>query len=81
MSVKLRQIKLDTMNSKNNYFGGDGQSDNDIVVAYPVNPSNFIADTGLQPSLLRFQNEGAIFIKCFQIERWFIVDLCESTLI
>jgi hypothetical protein len=61
-NLKLRQIKLDTMNSKNNYFGGDGQSDNDIVVAYPVNSSNFIADTGLQPSLLRFQNEGAIFI-------------------
>ena len=57
------------MNSKNNYYlyGGDGQSDNDPVVAYPVNPtappvmSNFIADTGLQPSVLRFQNEGAIF--------------------
>ena len=86
MELKLifdRQIKLDfkdTMNSKN-------YSDNDIVVAYPVNPSalpamsNFIADTGLQPSLLRFQNEGAICIKCFQIERWFMVDLCESTLI
>jgi hypothetical protein len=73
------------MNSKNYYYGGDGQSDNDpVVVAYPVNPSappvmsNFIADTGLQPSVLRFQNEGAIF---FQIERWFMEDLCESTLI
>ena len=58
------------MNSKNYYYGGDGQSDNDpVVVAYPVNPSappvmsNFIADTGLQPSVLRFQNEGAIFFR------------------
>jgi hypothetical protein len=62
------------MNSKNYYYGGDGQSDNDpVVVAYPVNPtappamSNIIADTGLQPSVLRFQNEGTILLIVFRL--------------
>ena len=53
------------MNSKNYHYGGDIQSDNDPVVAYPVNPtappamSNCSVD--IQPSVFRFQNEGAIW--------------------
>ena len=54
------------MSSKNYYYGGDSQSDNDPVVAYPVNPTAPPARPQLsradrQPSVLRFQNEGAIW--------------------
>ena len=64
------------MSNKNYYYGGDGQSDSDpVVVAYPVNPNAppvrpQLSSTDRQPSVLRFQNEGAIW--CF------IVDSCDD---